>query len=470
MDLRVKIPESIVVHLGAPDDTSAPNITVPFSYYIKNVASSEIYPTWPESAIRANILAQITFALNRVTTEFYRSQGYNFDITSLQEYDQAFTSGRDYFENIGRLVDELFNSYIVREGNFFPFFPRYCNGTTSVCPGGLSQWGTVELANQGLSPIEILRYYYGDDITLVENAPVAEVSETYPGTPLKVGDQGFNVKRMQIQLNRISKNYPAIPKIAYPDGFFDVITEDAVKAFQRIFNLEADGIIGNATWYQVNRIYNAVKRLAELDAEGLSVEDVNRQYSEMLQNGDQGPGVQLIQYFLRFISTFNDYIPSVMLDGIFGPATENSVRAFQAAYGVPETGTVNKATWDRMYSVYKSILNRLPDDYAGENVIPFQGTVLTRGSSEPEVRTLQTYLSRIADVYDEITKPAITGYFGSDTEQAVVAYQNLFGLPPRGTVGPITWDSVAELYSDIVNGNQRSAGQYPGYVLTEEAE
>ncbi len=467
MDLRVRIPETIVVHLGAPDDESAQNVTVSFTDYIKNVASSEIYPTWPENAIIANILAQITFALNRVTTEHYRSQGYNFDITNIEAYDQAFNYGRDYYENIGQIVDEIFNSYIVRGDNFFPIFPRYCNGTTSTCPGGLSQWGTVDLANRGYSPIEILRYYYGDDINLVENAPVEDVPDTYPGAPLKVGDQGFNVKRMQIQINRISRNYPEIPKIAYPDGFFDVITENAVKEFQKIFNLTPDGIIGNATWYSVNNIYNAVKRLSELDAEGLTVDEVNRQYAGVLQNGDQGPGVQLIQYYLRFISVFNDYIPRIVADGIFGLATENAVRTFQYAYGVPVTGVVDEETWNKLYSIYRSIVMRLPEDYAGTNVIPFQGNVLVRGSSEPEVRTLQTYLAAIADVYNEIPKPAVTGYFGSDTEQAVVAYQNLFGLPPRGTVGPITWDSAASLYSDIINGNQRSVGQYPGYVMSE---
>ncbi len=467
MDIGIKIPENIVVHLGAPSDLSAGNVTVPFTNYVKNAASSEIYPTWPESALIANILAIVTFAVNRTSTEHYRSQGYNFDITNLEAYDQAFIPDRDYFENISRIVDEVFNSYIVRDGNFFPIFPRFCNGTTSVCPGGLSQWGTVDLANQGYSPIEILRYYYGNDIALVENVPVENISLSYPGFPLSVGSEGLDVKRMQIQLNVISRNYPSIPKIAYPDGYFDVITEEAVKAFQLIFNLISDGIIGNATWYQINRIYNAVRRLAELDAEGVSLEFINRQYQDALQPGDSGPGVQIVQYLLSFIGTFNDFIPSVSVDGIFGQLTENSTRAFQRAYELPVTGIVDEETWNKMFSVYYSIVSAFPPDYAGEGILPFQSTILRRGSSDDAVKALQTYLAAISDVYTEIPKVSVTGYFGPETERAVVTYQNIFGLPPRGTVGPLTWDSIASLYSDIINGSERSAGQFPGYVMTE---
>ena len=465
MDLQLKIPENIVVHLGVPSDTSAQNVTVPFTDYIKNVASSEIYPTWPDSSLRANILAQITFVLNRIFTEHYRSQGYNFDITNTEAYDQAFIPGRDYFENISQIVDDIFNTYIVREGNINPIFPRFCNGTTSKCPGGMSQWGTVDLANQGYTPIEILRYYYGDDIVLVENAPVADIPQTYPGTPLRLGDDSMAIKRIQIQLNAISRNYPAIPKIAYPDGYFDSITEDAVKEFQKIFNLTADGIVGKATWYQINRVYNAVKKLAELDSEGISLEDVSKQYKAALERGDSGPGVQVIQYYLRFIGTFNDFIPTVEPDGVFGAATENAVRAFQRVYGLPETGIVNEETWNKLYSVYLSILNGLPEDYVGVGIVPFPGTNLYRGVSGEAVRDLQTYLAEISNTYSEIPKVTVTGYFGPETEQAVIAYQNMFGLPPRGTVGPITWDSIVRLYTDLVNGSQKNEGQYPGYVL-----
>lgn len=463
------VPETIVVHLGAPDDTSAQNVTVPFIDYIKNVASSEIYPTWPNNALLANIYAEISFALNRIFTEHYRAQGYPFDITNIEAYDQAFIYDRDYFENISQIVDEIFNDYLVREGNYNPLFARYCSGTSSTCPGGLSQWGTVDLANQGYAPIDILKYYYGDDITIVENAPISERVATYRGTPFRIGDSGYEIKRAQIDLNRIAKNYPQIPKIAYPDGYFDSNTEDAVKEFQRIFNLDPDGVIGKATWYKIIRIYNAVRRISELDAESITLEHISKQYTNFAQVGTTGPLVRVIQYYLNFISTFNDFIPRVEIDGIYGEQTANSVRAFQQAYGLPITGNVDEATWNSMYERYFTILNGLPADYLGPTIQPYPGDLLYRGSTGEAVTVLQTYLSTIADIFTEIPKIEITGYFGNDTQAAVIAYENLFGFEPRGVVGPNVWDSIAALYSDIVNGSLKSREQFPGYTIAPSA-
>ena len=210
-------PQRITVHLGAPN-TPAENVTVEFPDYIKNVASSEIYPTWNESALRANILAIVSFALNRVYTEFYRSRGYDFDITNNTAYDQAFVNGRSFFTNISRLVDELFNSYIRRPGFVEPLAAKYCNGTTVTCEG-LSQWGSQELAQQGYNSIQILKSYYGD-IEIVSNAPVQNYTSSYPGTPIRRGNIGPYVVVIQTELNRISQNYPAIPKIPKIDGIF----------------------------------------------------------------------------------------------------------------------------------------------------------------------------------------------------------------------------------------------------------
>ena len=259
------IPESITVHLGAPDEP-AENVTLPFMDYIMNVASSEIYPTWPEDAIRANIYAQISYALNRVYTEYYRSRGYDFDITSSTRYDQYFVKGRDIFENIQRIVGEIFNDYIRRQGNIEPLFAQYCNGTTVTCDG-LSQWGSVDLAQAGYTPYRILTNYYGDNIDIVQNAPVGDTVPP-PELPLQIDSAGGDVRLLQIRLNRISDNYPSIPKIRYPNGIFGFDTEEAVRAFQRTFNLTDDGIVGNATWYAIQRIYAAVKRLNSLTSEG----------------------------------------------------------------------------------------------------------------------------------------------------------------------------------------------------------
>ena len=235
------IPETITVHLGPPN-SDAPNVTVPFIDYVTNVASSEIYPTWPESAIRANIYAQISFALNRVYTEFYRARGYDFDITNSTASDQYFVNNRDYFENISEIASEIFNSYIVRQGSVEPLFAQYCDGVRVSC-NGLSQWGSVELANQGYTPYEILQYYYGNDINIVRDAPIMNVSSSSPATPLRLGSGGNEVRTLQLRLNRISDNYPSIPKIASPDGVFSFDTENAVKRFQEIFGLTPDGIV-----------------------------------------------------------------------------------------------------------------------------------------------------------------------------------------------------------------------------------
>lgn len=465
MPVTFFVPQNITVHLGLPADNSAPNITVPFSDYVKNVASSEIFPNWPENAIRANIYAQISYALNRIFTEYYRAQGYDFDITNSTQYDQSFVPGRDIFENISQLTDELFNDYIVIQGNLEPFFAQYCNGTTTTCPGGLSQWGTVDLANQGYTPYEILTYYYGDNIGLVTNAPVADVPVGYPGTPLQLGSSGAAVNSIQLFLNRISRNYPAIPKIMYTDGFFDVATENAVKEFQRIFNLTPDGIVGKATWYKLYFIFTTVKKLSELDSEGVKLELVSKQYKTELKEGDRGDNVSLIQYFLNLIGQFNDFIPPLSIDGIYGPATATAVSAFQQSEGLPQTGIVDQTTWDALYSRYISVVAGLPADFKNNGVPVYPGTPLRRGQSGNAVRQLQTYLSKIADFNSNIPKIPVTGFFGNETENATLAFQRAYGLPPRGVVGLNTWNSIAELYNDIILGEDRSVGQYPGYPL-----
>ncbi len=460
------IPENIVVHLGAPDDTSAPNVTVPFTEYIKNVASSEIYPTWPENAIRANMLAQISFVLNRIFTEYYPSRGYNFDITNSTQFDQSYVNERDIFENISRIADELFNDYVTRPGDLTPLFARYCDGRNSSCPGGLSQWGSVSLAEEGFTPYRILSSYYGD-IQLVEDAPVADIPESYPGTPLRLGSTGDSVKRVQISLNHIGKNYPAIPKIAYPDGIFDVVTEDAVKEFQRIFNLTPDGIVGKATWYKIIFIFNGVRRLSELDSDRLSIGTVNSQFKSNLSEGDSGREVEVLQYFLNFIAEFNNFIPSVNMDGVYGPATAASVRAFQQSVGLPETGIVDETTWNSIFSSYTSKYNSLPEEFRSGGNAPYPGSILSLGSNGDSVRILQQFLALISRTYPEIPTIEVTGYFGPETQTAVLEFERLFGLPQRGFVNALVWDSIAEQYSILFQSEEKSFGQYPGYNLSE---
>lgn len=439
------IPETITVHLGLPDQP-AENVTVSFPDYIKNVASSEIYPTWPEAAIRANIYAQISYALNRVYNEFYRSQGYDFDITNTTQFDQKFIKGRDIYENISQIVDDIFNDYVVRQGRIDPFFTAYCNGSTSFC-AGLLQWGTVELAEQGLTPYQILQYYYGDNIGIVENAPISANIPSYPGVPLRVGSSGNDVKTIQLQLNRIANNYPAIPRIPNPNGVFGVSTRNAVQEFQRIFNLTPDGIVGKATWYQLKYIYNGVKRLNELTSEGLTLEEVTRPFPEVLQEGDTGIAVQSLQYYLAVIAYFsNGALPAVAIDGIFGPATTAAVRAFQELVGLPADGIVGLQTFLRIQQAYEDILATLPPGIEGDRARPYPGFLLSEGQEGEAVRNLQTYLRGIAEYTGVIPVIPVTGYFGTQTRDAVIALQAQNGIPANGTVGPVTWNLIRRLY------------------------
>ena len=348
------VPESITVHLGSPGAQAA-NVTVPFSDYVKNVASSEIYPTWEESALRANILAIVSFALNRVYTEFYRSRCYDFEITSSTAIDQAFVNGRSFFENISRLVDELFNDYLRRPGFVEPLAAKFCNGTTVTCEG-LSQWGSQNLALQGLSSVEILRSYYGN-FEIVNNAPIRTLSPSYPGTPLRRGSTGPNVVVVQVSLNRISQNYPAIPKLASVDGIFGSRTEASVRAFQRIFGLDVDGVVGKATWYALVRLYTAVTRLSELRSLGQQFYSINWQYPDPISQGDRGDKVRHLQYMLAVLAEYIDEIPSVAVDGIFGPRTAEAVRAAQRFFGLPITGAVDAQTWDEIYDQFSGIEN-----------------------------------------------------------------------------------------------------------------
>lgn len=348
------VPQQITVHLGPPSSNAA-NVTVSFPDYVKNVASSEIYPTWDESALRANILAIVSFALNRVYTEFYRSRGYDFDITNSTAFDQYFVNGRSYFENISRLVDELFNDYLRRPGFVEPLAAKFCNGTTVTCEG-LSQWGSQNLAEQGYNSTQILQSYYGN-VEIVPNAPIRDITSSYPGTPLRRGSTGPNVVVIQVALNRIAQSYPAIPKIATVDGIFGSRTEATVRAFQQIFGLSPDGIVGPGTWYAIVRLYTAVTRLAELRSQGQQFYAINWSPPNTLQSGSTGEKVRQLQYMLSVMASYIPGIPPLSIDGIYGTATRASVLAAQRRFGLPETGVVDAQTWNEIYDQFSGIEN-----------------------------------------------------------------------------------------------------------------
>ncbi len=259
---RVVIPETIVVHDGAPTDSTAPNYYVPYKDYIKNVASNEIYATWPDAALRANILAIMSFTLNRVYTEWYRGKGYDFTITSNTAFDQKWIYGKTIYEEISQIVDEQFANYLSRPNVSQPLFTQYCDGKRVSCPNWMSQWGSKYLADDGLSAIEILRYYYGNSIFINTAETIAGIPSSFPGYNLTIGSSGDKVVQLQRQLNRIAENYPAIGNVSV-DGIYGQNTANAVSSFQRIFNLPVTGVVDYRTWYKISQIYVGVTKIAE---------------------------------------------------------------------------------------------------------------------------------------------------------------------------------------------------------------
>ncbi|MCI8590687.1 MAG: spore cortex-lytic protein [Clostridiales bacterium] len=464
MNLNVPvIPETITVHLGPPN-SAAQNVTVPFSDYIKNVASSEIFPTWPESTLRANILAQVSFALNRVYTEYYRSRGYDFDITNSTAYDQSFVNGREFFQNIIEIVDDVFDDYIRRKGTVEPLFAQYCNGTTTTCDG-LSQWGSVSLGDQGLNSLEILQAYYGDDIEIVTGAPVANVTESYPDPPLRVGSRNDKVRTVQVRLNRVSTNYPAIPKIYPEDGIFGFETEQAVRKFQEIFNLNVDGMVGKQTWNELTRVWTGVKQLAELTSEGVGYEEVVLQYTQTISPGDSGVRVLVMQHYLDFIAQYENSIAAPTMTGVYDDQTVLAVQSFQKLYGLPVDSNVDENTWNAIYDVYIGIVDSLPDSAFVGTIRPYPGVPLRQGATGPYVEDLQEYLNVIGSVYTQIPNLTVDGQYGSATKNAVEIFQETFGIPVTGIVDLQTWRVLGDQYSDIEGGRMRSTGQYPGYEV-----
>ena len=436
------IPTEIVVHLGAPDE-AAENLSLPFVDYIKNVASNEIYPTWPDSAIEANILAQISFALNRIYNEWYPSKGYTFDITSLPAYDQSFVKNRQVFDTISKKVDQIFNNYVYRTGQIQPLNAVYCDGKVTTC-NGLSQWGSVSLARQNKTPLEILKYYYGNDVNIKENAPTGEVFGAYPGYPIELGNAGDKVRIIQRELNRISNNYPAIPKIPRVNGVFGVYTQSSVKKFQEIFNLNPTGIVDYSTWYKIKYIYNAVKRVNDIYSEGIGEEEAIYDYGNELKYSDVGLGVRVLHYVLLTIAYFDPDLPSLRLNSVFNDNTKAMVINFQKKYGLPATGVVDADTWNELVTVYRDTIHNIPEEYAQYGDEFFQGRLLALGMSGDDVRIIQKFLLKICQQTGNIPGVRVSGIFDDLMEKSVMKIQSIFNQDTTGVIDPITWYNIVE--------------------------
>lgn len=456
---QVVIPAEITVHLGAPDEP-AENVTVPFIDYIKNVASSELYPTWPETALRSNIYAIVSTALNRIFTEWYRAQGYNFDITNNTAFDQAFVHNRGIFDTIAVLVDELFDSYITRQGQIEPLYAQFCDGRVTWCPG-LLQWGTVSLAEEGYTPYEILQYYYGQDINIQTDTPVAAAGETYPGIPLQLGDNNPYVLLMQIFLNTIGINFPSIPNIPNPTGTFNEITQEAVTAFQTVFDLPATGIIDKATWYRIRRVYVAVTKLAELTSKGIMISEIP-EFTPTPGPEEVVPRVQAVQYFLNVLSAYYNSIPSVDINGMLDTHTRTALMEFQKTFNLPITGLVDEQTLNAMYNAVSGILQTIPPSAIALPALLWPGVNYQRGSEGALVYFIQQYLSYIASVLEGIAPADPDGIFGPQTEQAVRSFQQYFGIDVTGVVDRYTWDRIVLIYRNLRFGNASNISRLNG--------
>ena len=458
---RVIIPKNITVHLGKPA-ASARNVTVSFRRYIANVASSEVYPTWPESALRANIHCQISLALNRIYTEWYPSRGYSFNITNSTSYDQYYVHGRTVFDVMVRLTDDIFNTYLRKTGTVNPYYSEYCDGKSVTCPG-LKQWGTVTLAKQGKTPLQILKYYYGSDIEIVRTNNIQAIPQSYPGSPLRQGDSGTAVFTLQRQLNRIAKDYPFFGKLSV-DGVFGPRMVSTVKTFQRQFNLTADGVVGRQTWYKISYIYVSVKDLAELTSEGETSSGTLSDGSwggTALRTGSTGSAVEQVQFWLNTLAQYESAIPSLAVDGRYGTSTASAVRAFQRRYGLTVDGVVGRETWNAIYNEFRSIQS----DNGTPNAYP--GTALREGASGQNVRLVQFWLKIARTVYSRLNDLTVDGKFGAATTAAVKQFQTYFGLTSDGVVGRTTWNKLYEVYNDIANrllSPSLRPGEYPGIL------
>ena len=396
--------------------------------------------SWPEEALRANIIAQVSLALNRIWTEWYPSRGYSFNITGSPGYDQAYVNGRTVFAVMERLTAELFNTFVQRSGDAEPYFTEYCDGKTVTCPG-MKQWGTVDRAREGMNALQILRYYYGNRVQLVTTDNIAAIPSSYPGSPLRRGSTGTNVRILQKQLSRIARDYPSFGKPAVT-GTFDEATENSVKKFQEQFSLTADGVVGRATWNKVSLIYVSVKDLAELTSEGETAEGTQSAGGwpgTVLRRGSTGSSVEQVQFWLSDLAQFDSSLMRVTVDGSYGAATVSAVEAFQTLFGLTPDGVVGRSTWNKLKEVGLAVANKI----VAANVVPGQFTTTTRaGSSGTAVRAVQYYLRRLAAYYSDVPRVAVDGKFGAATTRAVKAWQSRAGLTVDGVVGRLTFQSL----------------------------
>ena len=427
---------------------------------------------WPEQALRANIHCQISLALNRIYTEWYPSKGYTFNITNSTSYDQYYVHGRTVFEVMVRITDDIFNTYLRKRGTVNPYYSEYCDGKSVTCPG-LKQWGTVTLANNGRSALQILRYYYGSDIEIVRTSNIQSIPQSYPGSPLRQGDSGTAVFTLQRQLNRITKDYPFLGKLTV-DGVFGSRMAATVRAFQKQFNLTADGVVGRQTWYKISYIYVSVKDLAELTSEGEASSGTLSDGTwggTTLRTGSSGTAVRELQFYLYLMSAYESSIPPVSIDGKFGADTERAVRAYQRFAGLTVDGVVGRTTWNSLYGRASQLRSSGP--VVTLKRLPYPGTPLTVGSSGNAVLYYALLLQRIAYYFDSVENPPLSDQYTDETAAATRSAQQLLGLEQTGIADADTWTAVEALSLQLAahapnpDRDTPPSTAYPGRAIAE---
>lgn len=445
------IPSYVTVHLGAPD-TDAENVTVSFLDYIKGVVSATLPVGLPKEAEKAVIYAQVSLALNRIQNGYYRNNDYPFDITNDESVDQGYIFQGGISKESGNLADEIFTYYVAKEGSTQPMLLRVCYGEEIRCRG-MSLNESIDLALNGYSALEILEYFYGKNIYIVENAVVGGLeTDSLLTYPLSLGDRGKNVSGLQIALNRIAANYTSIPVFDDIDGIYDQRTFDAVSAFQQTFDMRINGEVDKATYHRLSYVYDSVRNLSELVTQGEELADIPNELRADLEYGSVGNAVKLLQYYLLFVSAFDSRIPPLDVIGVFGEMTYQSVVAFQKAFGFEPNGVVTQDVWNTLNDVYEGLYESLPPSAFSPTAVEYFGNILLEGSEGREVRYLQEYLNVAAGKFEQLPTVVVNGYFDKQTEDAVRAFQRLFGIRESGVVSSTTWRMLAQIYNAVMGG------------------
>ena len=459
----VIIPDYIIVHLARPE-VSAPNRRVSFKDYIKNVAFHEIYDSWPDAALTANIYCIVSLALNRIYTEFYRTQGrgYEFDITNDTSIDQKYVDGGSTGARINAIVDKIFNNYLAVVGHQEPFLTLYCDGVQVKCPGRLTQWGSYYDALSGMTPWQIIQKYYAYNLELRQCNVFSAPFESYPGYTLKEGSSGDNVQTMQLYINRILGRYSNV--IVKPvDGIFGPIMKKAVTAFQQYYNLPANGEINKTSWYKISYIYGIEKALWEMSSEGEHITVGKTPPTTATRINDTGALVVELQFLLNFILVYHNEIPFVAGTSSFDSYTITAVTAFQKKFGLTADGVVGASTWKKLYDVYWEIAENAvkppqPSDIKSitqpslaQKMPSYPGYVIEAGAIGHDAMLIQQAINGLSDHYNGLWKINADGQFGNGTRSAVEAFQKLFGLTADGKVGKITWNKLMDEYNKYIS-------------------